>query len=157
MASYLSSLLGRASAPPKVTGDGFPSTTAMPAPFYHSEAIYQLERRAMFTKQWLFACHERVRLSSSSFSCLFRRFTLSCPFPLSFVFFRRSFSTSPESTNSTTPPATNTSSSKGRTTRSEVRRFSFSSLLSLLLTSSFDSLPQRLRSLTRRLRTTSRL
>ncbi|GAA5950446.1 hypothetical protein JCM21900_004807 [Sporobolomyces salmonicolor] len=57
MSSYLSSLLGRASAALKVEGV---EKTAMPAPFYHSEAIYQLERRAVFSKMWLFACHERL-------------------------------------------------------------------------------------------------
>jgi hypothetical protein len=34
----------------------------LPASWYHSEAIYELERRAVFSKKWLFLCHTSVRL-----------------------------------------------------------------------------------------------
>ncbi|GAA6034141.1 hypothetical protein JCM8097_000716 [Rhodosporidiobolus ruineniae] len=61
MVGYLSSLLGRSSQPVKpVSQQDGPVHTALPAPFYHSEAVYQLERRAIFSKQWLFVCHERL-------------------------------------------------------------------------------------------------
>lgn len=65
MASYLSSLLGRASKP------SGPEATAMPAAFYTSDAIYRLEQRAVFSKMWLMICHERVcRCFFTSFDLL---------------------------------------------------------------------------------------
>ncbi|GAA5849193.1 hypothetical protein JCM8547_006474 [Rhodosporidiobolus lusitaniae] len=57
MTSYLSSLLGRAvAASPKSEGV---EATAMPAQFYHSQAIFALEQR-MFSRKWHLACHERL-------------------------------------------------------------------------------------------------
>ncbi|GAA6019634.1 hypothetical protein JCM10207_006949 [Rhodosporidiobolus poonsookiae] len=60
MASYLSSLLGRATASTKTNTVDGPVHTALPAPFYHSDAVYQLERRGIFSKKWLFLGHERI-------------------------------------------------------------------------------------------------
>ncbi|GJN88491.1 hypothetical protein Rhopal_001457-T1 [Rhodotorula paludigena] len=61
MASYLSSLLGRASKP------SGPEATAMPAAFYTSDAIYRLEQRAVFSKMWLMICHERFLNETGKF------------------------------------------------------------------------------------------
>ncbi|GAA5827478.1 hypothetical protein JCM11251_003829 [Rhodosporidiobolus azoricus] len=63
MASYLASLLRRASVPQAsfaVDEEEGGVVPALPAPFYHSEAVYQLERRAIWSTKWIFACHERL-------------------------------------------------------------------------------------------------
>ncbi|KAM0750828.1 Rieske domain-containing protein [Meredithblackwellia eburnea MCA 4105] len=44
----------KSAAPVKSTDEG---TYNLPASWYRSEEIYQLERRAIFSKQWLYACH----------------------------------------------------------------------------------------------------
>ncbi|GAA5905784.1 hypothetical protein JCM8208_000897 [Rhodotorula glutinis] len=53
MTSYLASLLGRA---PKPNG---PEHIALPASFYTSPAVYELEKRALFSRMWIMVCHER--------------------------------------------------------------------------------------------------
>ncbi|GAA5913248.1 hypothetical protein JCM6882_000042 [Rhodosporidiobolus microsporus] len=61
MASYLASLLRRPSVPQaSFSAEEEGVVPALPAPFYHSEAIYQLERRAVFSRMWMFAVHERL-------------------------------------------------------------------------------------------------
>lgn len=54
MLSYLASLLGRGA-----TADGGVEHAAMPASFYTSDAVFSLEKRAIFSRMWLLCCHER--------------------------------------------------------------------------------------------------
>lgn len=53
MLSYLASLLGRGAA---AAGEH----AAMPANFYTSDAVFHLEKRAIFSRMWLLCCHERL-------------------------------------------------------------------------------------------------
>lgn len=42
----------------------------LPSSWYRSDAIYQLERRAIFSKKWLFLCHTNVGTFSNILSPL---------------------------------------------------------------------------------------
>ncbi|GAA5987355.1 hypothetical protein JCM10908_001924 [Rhodotorula pacifica] len=58
MSSYLSSFLGRGSATKANAAEGV-EHSAMPASFYTSDAVFNLEKRAIFSRMWLLCCHER--------------------------------------------------------------------------------------------------
>jgi phenylpropionate dioxygenase-like ring-hydroxylating dioxygenase large terminal subunit len=56
MLSYLASLLSRSAA----AGGGGVEHSTMPASFYTSDAVFNFEKRAIFSRMWLLCCHERL-------------------------------------------------------------------------------------------------
>ncbi|GAA5854745.1 hypothetical protein JCM8547_004055 [Rhodosporidiobolus lusitaniae] len=71
MAAYLSSFFSRVSSGTSTVKPSFSSLqpetvqhTQLPSQLYRSEAVYELEKRAIFNKSWLLICHEKFLIDT---------------------------------------------------------------------------------------------